>query len=249
MSAEQNHVVSARTDVDEILASIRSKLQTQAAGSETNESSEQIEKLRQSIRSKTQGGSASPRGESFEECHKPTAQHPKNITVSGWTAVSGAFSGRFRIPSRNIPPLAVDTEELVAVHLQFGEVNPRPPGLHNRAIQLVKKLMRRSLSWYTRPQQLFQKGVIGALQQVAAALQTHDDLLQEHNDSLQRISRELASQAATLRELQEQNARLAEQLVEQRGERQALSEDRPRSSVQSETPAAGNPQPFRPSGQ
>lgn len=247
MSAEQNQVVSARTDVDEILARIRAKLQRKAAGSGTNESSEQIEKLRQSIRSKIQGSSASPLGESFEQRQSRTAQHP--ATVSAGTAVSAAVSRPFRIQIPNIPPLVVDTEELVSAHLQFGEVNPRPPGLHNRAIQFVKQMMRRSLSWYTRPQQLFQSAVISTLRQVTAALQTHDDVLQEHNDSLRRISREITGQAAALRELREQNARMAEQLAEQSLALQAISEERSRSPVPPEDPEAGN-RPLRgPSGQ
>lgn len=41
--------------------------------------------------------------------------------------------------------------EAQAAQGRVGVVNPRLPGLHNDLIQLVKKLMRRMLSWYTRP--------------------------------------------------------------------------------------------------
>ncbi len=34
---------------------------------------------------------------------------------------------------------------------RVGTVNPRPPGLHNDAIQALKRLLVRSLNWYTRP--------------------------------------------------------------------------------------------------
>src|SRR5208337_3887500 len=42
---------------------------------------------------------------------------------------------------------------------QVGQINPRNPGLINSGIQLVKKGMRRSLTWYTRPLHHFQGGV------------------------------------------------------------------------------------------
>ena len=47
---------------------------------------------------------------------------------------------------------------------ELGELNPRNPGLHNDLIQVGKKLVRRSLTWYTRPLQVFQAGIIEALE-------------------------------------------------------------------------------------
>ena len=44
-----------------------------------------------------------------------------------------------------------------------GGLNPRDPGLRNQLIQFIKRLMRRSLSWYTRPIQLFEGAVIRSL--------------------------------------------------------------------------------------
>src|SRR5438270_3884502 len=38
-----------------------------------------------------------------------------------------------------------------ASHSAVGTLNPRPPGLHNTIVQFAKKVMRRSLTWYTRP--------------------------------------------------------------------------------------------------
>ncbi|MGO9302764.1 MAG: hypothetical protein ACLP3R_03550, partial [Candidatus Korobacteraceae bacterium] len=56
-------------------------------------------------------------------------------------------------------------------HNQVGELNPRLPGLHNNAVQFMKKAMRRSLTWYTRPLQAFQEAILRALRDIAKALQ------------------------------------------------------------------------------
>jgi SAM-dependent methyltransferase len=74
-----------------------------------------------------------------------------------------------------------------------GQLNPRNPGLINGLIQFVKKVMRRSLTWYTRPLHLFQGGVIRALDQVRA-------IVDNHNDSLRKVADELVSQATALEE-------------------------------------------------
>ncbi len=52
-----------------------------------------------------------------------------------------------------------------------GVVNPRPPGLRNNLIQLVKKLMSRLLSWYTRPLHQFHGSVTRSLNEVGGALE------------------------------------------------------------------------------
>jgi 2-polyprenyl-3-methyl-5-hydroxy-6-metoxy-1,4-benzoquinol methylase len=79
---------------------------------------------------------------------------------------------------------------------RVGQINPRNPGLHNDAIQFAKKVMRRSLTWYTRPLHYFQGGVIRALQRITGVLQSH-----EH--SLQKIAQELSRHEGLI----EQNAK------------------------------------------
>lgn len=54
-------------------------------------------------------------------------------------------------------------EECKTLYPAVGGLNPRGPGLHNRLIQFAKRVMRRSLSWYTRPLQLFEGAVIRTL--------------------------------------------------------------------------------------
>jgi hypothetical protein len=60
-------------------------------------------------------------------------------------------------PGRSAGPVEFDFAELrrnvldaSTYHAMVGQLNPRGPGLPNRSVQLVKKVMRRSLSWYTR---------------------------------------------------------------------------------------------------
>jgi hypothetical protein len=67
-------------------------------------------------------------------------------------------------------PSAYDLRELHAnlaacnaLHTAVGTLNPRRPGLHNKIIQFVKKVMRRALTWYTRPLHLFQGAVTRTL--------------------------------------------------------------------------------------
>lgn len=72
----------------------------------------------------------------------------------------------------------------VAVHQRLGEVNPRPPGLYNHAIQLVKKTMGRSLSWYTRPNYQFQEEMLELINRMILTLQGQGEAIQELRDGL-----------------------------------------------------------------
>lgn len=44
-----------------------------------------------------------------------------------------------------------------------GKLNPRSPGLLNELIQSLKKVLQRSLGWYTRPLQVFHRNVAQAI--------------------------------------------------------------------------------------
>ena len=103
----------------------------------------------------------------------------------------GGASSSFRLESRDFWPLRFDIETALDGTRQSAQINPRNSGLHNDAIQFVKKVMRRSLAWYTRPLHYFQGGVVGALQHIVA-------LLQGHEDSLQTVSREVAKLAGVI---------------------------------------------------
>ncbi len=67
---------------------------------------------------------------------------------------------------------------------QTGQLNPRQPGALNNAVQFGKKVMRRSLSWYTRPLHLFQGAVIRSLQHGGNILDDHRGQLHKHSEAL-----------------------------------------------------------------
>ncbi len=67
---------------------------------------------------------------------------------------------------------------------QTGQLNPRNPGALNDAIQFSKKVMRRSLAWYTRPLHLFEGAVIRALQHTGNILDDHRNQLHKHAETL-----------------------------------------------------------------
>jgi len=67
--------------------------------------------------------------------------------------------------------LRAEVEACESAAAMVGELNPRHPGFLNNRIQSVKRLMRRSLGWYTRPLRLFHGAVIRALQQIVVALE------------------------------------------------------------------------------
>jgi hypothetical protein len=63
-----------------------------------------------------------------------------------------------------------------------GTVNPRPPGLHNDLVQLVKRLLARLLAWYARPQRELNLSVVRSLDILASAiekLQTNSQAVDE----------------------------------------------------------------------
>lgn len=53
----------------------------------------------------------------------------------------------------------------------IGMINPRPSGLQNQVLQLVKKLLARSMDWYTRPLREFNGSVMRSLGEIYSALE------------------------------------------------------------------------------
>src|ERR1035437_7182411 len=93
-----------------------------------------------------------------------------------------------RLQACNLSPLGTEIDGALEGHKLVGQINPRAPGIHNQAIQFVKRAMLHTLTWYTRPLHYFQGSVIRALQQIAVTLKYHDD-------SLQKVAREFTNQA------------------------------------------------------
>lgn len=94
---------------------------------------------------------------------------------------------------------------------QVGQINPRPPGFINACIQFVKKGMRRSLTWYTRPLHYFQGGVVRALDQIAA-------ILDNHNNSFRKVASELTAHSRTLQQQAAQTGEILSSIESDRSE-------------------------------
>jgi O-antigen chain-terminating methyltransferase len=144
------------------------------------------------------------------------------VNAPGTRAFNPAESSRETMPE-SMPPIRLQLHELsplrgeTATALEgnrsTGQLNPRHPGLINNALQVYKKVMRRSLTWYTRPIHVFQAAVIRALQQIIAILENFREALQslaEHSNrqsetveqTVGQLSARIESQAA---ELESQN--------------------------------------------
>ena len=100
-----------------------------------------------------------------------------------------------------------------------GTATPRYAGLHNDLIQVMKKLMARSLSWYTRPIHQFNSavsrslgGVIWSLDHLAMNLVAMDKLSANLN-MVDQLSMDLVALEARLAQSEKRNAALAEELI------------------------------------
>jgi hypothetical protein len=199
-------VVVQQPNADEILKRIRTRLRTRSTTPAPPDRADHIEALLQHIRQQLHGVE-SPAG-----LDAPVAE-----------------TGQAALPEGHSRELAEMSRQIEAAHIahrQFGQLNPRLPGLHNRAIQLVKQTMRRSLSWYTRPLHQNQSSVIQALQHAMRVLQAHDRVLQG----------ESPIDASAVHKLRQQNADLQQQLEAQRAELSALRDELRRAVDSLEAP-------------
>lgn len=80
-----------------------------------------------------------------------------------------------------------------------GTINPRPPGLHNELIQLVKKLIARMLAWYTRPLKEFNSSVCRSLDTLAGSVENLQRDLVSIDGRLTQLEQNTAGLSASLR--------------------------------------------------
>jgi hypothetical protein len=111
-------------------------------------------------------------------------------------------------------PLVLDR-----INQVVGTATPRYSGLHNDLIQVVKKLMARSLSWYTRPLREFNSavsrslgGVIWSLDHLAMNLVAVDKL-SANLGNVDQLTMDLVALEARLAQSEKRNAALAEELI------------------------------------
>ncbi len=194
-SNPQTATDSARA-VDALLKSIRSKVRSNRAEVAKPEDPAEIARLLAHIRQQIDGSHVS-------------------------AGTDGAEIGEPAIRDQAISRIESELNAALAAHRQVGQLNPRLPGIHNHTVQLVKKTMRRSLTWYTRPLQQFQGAVLHGLQQIVATLQSHSDALRTMDAKLD------DSVASSERQM----AELKRELEALRSELQCTQEELHRSST------------------
>jgi SAM-dependent methyltransferase len=91
-----------------------------------------------------------------------------------------------------------ELEAALSAHRQVGQLSAREAGPLGGTNYLFGKVMRRSLAWYTTPLHLFEGATIRALRRIATALQAHET--------------GLATLTTVVRQLQDQNAAMAEEI-------------------------------------
>ncbi len=105
---------------------------------------------------------------------------------------SGSVTEESRIPSP-----APDTTELITLrnllvaletaYAQVGVPNVRPPGVRNKIVQLVKRIMARALSWYTRPLRQYQAVTNQLMRETIQVLEIQQAELKAVREELGRV--------------------------------------------------------------
>ena len=106
---------------------------------------------------------------------------------------------------------------------QVGTINPRRRGLHNDLIQLLKRVLRRALMWYTRPLHEFHGSVVRTLNETARALENLQENVAANSKHVADTTRRLEERLR----LNERNVRRASYLPEQKSHPKASLETPP----------------------
>ncbi len=85
-----------------------------------------------------------------------------------------------------------------------GQLNPRNPGLLNHLIQFFKKVLQRSLGWYTRSLQAFHHNVAQAIQRHGQAIQLNGQAIQRHGQAIQLNGQAIQLQGQAINSIQRQ---------------------------------------------
>jgi hypothetical protein len=121
----------------------------------------------------------------------------------------------------NLDDLRKAAAGLETLRKAVGTINPRPPGWHNNLIQGMKKLLARSLVWYTRPQHEFNaavsqslQGTVGAVDHLFRNMVALDHLSMKMTD-LEQLSTNVRALEVRLAESERRNAALTRLIQEQ----------------------------------
>jgi 2-polyprenyl-3-methyl-5-hydroxy-6-metoxy-1,4-benzoquinol methylase len=125
----------------------------------------------------------------------------KISNVTAGSRAAAPFQPSTPSPSLDLSSLRLEVETATTGHRDSGQINPRPPGVANSLIQFHKKVMRRSLTWYTRPIHVFQAAVIRALQEIIRALEAQREDLHQQREDLHQQREDLYAQREDLHKI------------------------------------------------
>ena len=97
--------------------------------------------------------------------------------------------------------IAALSEQVWAAKHEVGQLNPRNPGLVNQSVQFTKKLMRRSLGWYTRSIQTFNDQVAKAIEEQGKAIVSIQESLGQMEKELHKLRKDAAQEPIRTAEL------------------------------------------------
>jgi SAM-dependent methyltransferase len=108
--------------------------------------------------------------------------------VSSYEQRRAGLEGISEIRTAAIARLTVD---VWASKEAVGQLNPRNPGYLNQLVQAAKKMLQRSLSWYTRSLQGFHSQVARAIEEHGSAINSIDVSLRRLQSEITRVQDEL----------------------------------------------------------
>jgi SAM-dependent methyltransferase len=104
-----------------------------------------------------------------ERVRRRKAAEPKPLPKFTITSRTNAQSNAG--PLTDLDVLRREVADANLTHAAVGTINPRQRGIVNSAMQFVKKVMRRLLTWYTRPLHQFHGSVARSLMELSRAVE------------------------------------------------------------------------------
>ena len=123
---------------------------------------------------------------------------------------------------------------------QLGTLNPRPPGAHHSLVQFIKNLIRRSLTWYTRPLAEYSKSVAHSLTETEHALANTQSNIAELASRLVQCEEMILGRLETIR-IQLDQLSASHETLGGRPNEQAVATDGQASKIESKLQKTNGP--------
>jgi len=142
------------------------------------------------------------------EAHDPKAEELAAIVREIRQRVRARYpaageTGEVCIPLTDLIPVLHARDAAEGKVAAIGAVNPRPPGLVNDAIQLVKRVIARLLDWHVREQVEFNRAVVASLDAILEALNENNRIFSRIAAALDETRRRAEILESEARELKD----------------------------------------------